>query len=107
MSPNPIIEPPYTDDKERSKPLLQYRQNLKKCASLNIKTVLPGHGKTFSHVNEYVDKQLQEQEKRAKRVLQMLKQKKLTPFERSKKLLPRHYEYQIQLTLAEGIVQRD
>ncbi|HLS34603.1 MAG TPA: MBL fold metallo-hydrolase [Bacillota bacterium] len=107
MSPNPIIEPPYTDEKERSKPLLQYRQNLKKCASLNIKTVLPGHGKTFSHVNEYVDKQLQEQEKRAKRVLQMLKQKKLTPFEISKKLFPRHYESQLQLTMSEAIGQLD
>src|SRR5690625_7231272 len=105
MSPNPIIEPPYTDEKERSKPLLQYRQNLKKCASLNIKTVLPGHGKTFSHVNEYVDKQLQEQEKRAKRVLQILKQKKLTPFIISNKLFHSIYKLTLYHIISKANIQ--
>src|SRR5690625_5418319 len=103
MSQNTIIELTYTDEKERSNPLLQYRQNLKKCASLNIKTVLPGHGKTFSHVNEYVDKQLQEQEKRAKRVLQMHKKKKLTHFDKYKKQFPLNYKTQLQLSISETI----
>lgn len=69
ISPNPIIEAPYFDQKEASKPLLEYRNSLKKCLSLDIDRVLPGHGRIFTEVENYINHQLTSQEKRANKVL--------------------------------------
>lgn len=107
QSPNPIIEAPYKDQKERQKPLLQYRSNLKKCLHLSIKDVLPGHGKTFSDVDQYVKRQLKEQEKRASYVLKLLGKESLTAFDLTRRLFPRHYKSQLELTLSETIGQLD
>src|SRR5699024_12090306 len=50
ISSNPILEPPYAGETERTKPLLQYRDNLIKCHYLGIKTVFLCNRTTFSIV---------------------------------------------------------
>lgn len=106
-SPNPIVEAPYNGESERPKPLLQYRKNLMKCRDLAISTVLPGHGEVFSNVKDYVDERLHSQERRAKKVYELLQKEHLTPFELSKKLFPKHYIKQLELTMSETIGQLD
>lgn|SRR5690625_864267 len=106
-SPNPIIEAPYFDQTERPKPLLQYRKNLNKCLQLDITSVLPGHGKIFSEVDEYIKFQLSSQEKRANKVLDWLEKELLTAFDIARRLFPRHYESQLELTMSESIGQLD
>ncbi|MFC4022860.1 MBL fold metallo-hydrolase [Oceanobacillus longus] len=107
VSPNPIIESPVNQGDERPKPMLQYRNSLKKCQRLEIATVLPGHGEKFSSVNEMITKRLFSQEKRANKVYNLLKSNPSTPYEICIQLFPRQYEKQINLTMSETIGQLD
>lgn len=106
-SPNPILEPPHDDQSERAKPLLQYRSNLKKCQQLGIQKVLPGHGRIFSNVDSYVQLQLNQQEKRARKVYELLQLKAQSPFAVCTQLFPKHYKNQLELTMSETIGQLD
>ncbi|MUV39712.1 Hydroxyacylglutathione hydrolase [Lentibacillus sp. JNUCC-1] len=103
ISPNPLIEP----GNPRPKPLLQYRENVRKCVGLGVSQVLPGHGRCFSDVRETTDKQLKKQEERADQVLKLLHQKALTPFDICRAIFPRQYEKQLNLTMSETLGQID
>nr|WP_042145813.1 MBL fold metallo-hydrolase [Paucisalibacillus sp. EB02] len=107
ISPNPIMEPPKIGEKERPKPLLQYRANLEKCFSLDINIVLPGHGEIFSNVKEIIPQRFAKQESRANKVLGLLKEYAQTPFQLCEQIFPRQYETQIDLTMSEIIGQLD
>ena len=107
ISPNPLIEPPINSSMERPKPMLQYRDNLKKCLDLKINTVLPGHGKVFSDTKEIIPQRLKKQEQRAAKVFSMLKEKSQTPFQLCQQIFPKQYENQIELTMSETIGQLD
>lgn len=105
ISPNPLLEP--IDQVERAKPLLQYQANLRKCLSLGIKNVLPGHGPIFSNISSHITKQLNEQEERATVVYKMIQQKPRTPFEICQKLFPTQYRTQLVFTMSETVGQLD
>ncbi|RYG74631.1 MBL fold metallo-hydrolase [Lentibacillus lipolyticus] len=107
VSPNPLLEPPTGDKEERPKSMLQYRANLVKCQSLDIQTVYPGHGETFSDVHDLIPVRLQKQEQRANKVYAFLLEKAQTPFELCKQLFPKQYENQLNLTMSETIGQLD
>lgn len=107
ISPNPLLEAPYQHSLKRTKPLLQYRANVEKCLDLNIRQILPGHGPVFSDIKTQILKQRSKQEKRAQKVLQIIEETKQTPFEICKKLFPKHYETQLDLTMSETIGQLD
>lgn len=107
ISPNPIIEPPLIGEQERPKPLLQYRESLLKCLTLPINVVLPGHGISFSNVEEIVQQRLNKQESRANKVLGLIREYAQTPYQLCEKIFPRHYETQIDLTMSETIGQLD
>ncbi|GAB3791573.1 MBL fold metallo-hydrolase [Virgibacillus kimchii] len=107
ISPNPLMEPSIDPKEERPKPMLGYRNNLKKCLSLGINTVFPGHGKTFNKVEEIITKRLKSQEKRAEQVFLMLKDKPQTPFQLCRQIFPSQFEKQIDLTMSETIGQLD
>ncbi|WP_249872003.1 MBL fold metallo-hydrolase [Oceanobacillus saliphilus] len=107
ISPNPIIEAPMEEGRARPRPMLQYRNSLKKCLTLGLTTVLPGHGEIFSEVDEVIAKRLFSQEKRAEKVFQLLKSGPRTPYEICTQLFPKHYEKQINLTMFESIGQLD
>ncbi|WP_164668698.1 MBL fold metallo-hydrolase [Virgibacillus doumboii] len=107
ISPNPLLEPPHDGEKERPKPLLQYRANSQKCLSLGIKTVFPGHGAIFSNVDELIPVQKKKQEQRAKKVQTLLLEYAQTPFQICQQLFPKQYEKQLDLTMSETIGQLD
>ncbi|MEC5422326.1 MBL fold metallo-hydrolase [Virgibacillus sp. C22-A2] len=107
ISPNPLIEPPLEGDIERPKPMLQYRANLKKCLSLGISKVLPGHGEVFSNVDEIIPFRLLKQEQRADKVHLLLKEEAQTVFQICEQIFPRQYEKQLDLTMSETIGQLD
>lgn len=107
ISPNPLLEPPYDEKREREKPILQYRDNLKKCLTLNIKQVLPGHGEIFSNVEEIIPVRLMRQEQRANKVLQLLKQISQNPFQICQQIFPKQYVKQLNLTMSETMGQLD
>ncbi|SFA72519.1 Glyoxylase, beta-lactamase superfamily II [Lentibacillus halodurans] len=107
ISPNPLLESPGENDKDRPKPMLQYRANLIKCQSLGIDMVYPGHGDIFSDVNDVIPVRLQKQEQRANKVYQLLLENAQTPYELCEQIFPKQYEKQLSLTMSETIGQLD
>jgi glyoxylase-like metal-dependent hydrolase (beta-lactamase superfamily II) len=74
ISSNASIEPPIIPNQEREKPLIQYMNNLKKCAEFSIDTVLTGHGSPISNLPELVKDRFIEIDKRASRINDIVKE---------------------------------
>ncbi|WP_347862804.1 MBL fold metallo-hydrolase [Salimicrobium sp. PL1-032A] len=106
ISPNPIIEPPFTAS-ERAKPMLQYRSSLEKLKTIDIRRVLPGHGKVFHNAGEVIDKRLRQQEDRAEKVHRIVRTNSEDAFTISRVLFPNQYEKQYALTMSETMGQLD
>ncbi|WP_188206083.1 MBL fold metallo-hydrolase [Alkalibacillus aidingensis] len=107
ISSNPLLEPPYKSNLERPKPLLAYRESMKKMLGYNINLIYPGHGEVFSGHHLLISERLEKQEKRAHKVLSFLEDQPLNPFEICKKLFPKHYENEFGLTMSETVGQLD
>lgn len=103
MASNPLLEAPYANEKERPKPLLQYRANLKKCLELDIQTVYPGHGHIFSDFHTLIPERLKKQEDQAKKLLAFMTEQAQTPFQLCKQLYPLRYTKQLDLTMSQTI----
>ncbi|GAA0609315.1 MBL fold metallo-hydrolase [Virgibacillus siamensis] len=106
ISSNPLLEAPIDGD-ERPRPMLQYRENLKKCQTLGISSVFPGHGDVFSDVSSLVPYRLERQEQRADIVLTLLKDHTQSVFEICRQIFPKQYEKQLDLTISETVGQLD
>ncbi|WP_102335826.1 MBL fold metallo-hydrolase [Salimicrobium jeotgali] len=106
ISPNPIIEPPFHGN-ERTRPLIQYRDSLKKLFRYNVKEVMPGHGPRFNNAEEIIRKRLSQQEERADKVYSIIEDQPSHSFDISRKLFPRQYKKQYPLTMSETVGQLD
>ncbi|WP_157182438.1 MBL fold metallo-hydrolase [Bacillus sp. m3-13] len=107
ISPNPLVEPPYVDETERKKAMLEYIHSIEKMKRLPIKRVLPGHGDIVGNVSELLEIRLKQQDKRANKVLNYLKVQPATAYEICQYLFKSVYEKQLLLTLSETIGQID
>jgi glyoxylase-like metal-dependent hydrolase (beta-lactamase superfamily II) len=107
ISPNPLIEPPFEGELERSKPLLQYNASLKKLLDIPISLAYTGHGDNITDVHGLIPKRLGKQDERARGVLEMIKGNRLTVFDICKTLFPTVYQKELGLTLSETIGQLD
>ena len=107
ISSNPLLEPPYGMEKDRPRPLLQYRASMEKLLDKNIQMVYPGHGKTFQNTDELVIQRLKKQEERALKVLNMFEEERLCAYDVCRRLFPKHIESQFGLTMSETIGQLD
>lgn len=107
IASNPILEPTYEQQTERTKPLLQYRQSMKRCSDLEMKRILPSHGEEITEVKELVAARFKRQETRALKVYEWLKEEELTVWEVCKRLFPKAYQKEFLLTLSETIGQMD
>ncbi|MGM0852981.1 MAG: MBL fold metallo-hydrolase [Bacillota bacterium] len=107
ISPNPIIEPPFEGEPERSKPLLQYNASLKKLLDIPISLAYTGHGDNISDVHGLIPRRLGKQDERARAVLEMIKGNRRTVFDICKTLFPSVYQKELGLTLSETIGQLD
>ncbi|BCB04632.1 MBL fold metallo-hydrolase [Bacillus sp. KH172YL63] len=107
ISPNPLIEPPFEGEGERSKPLLQYNASLKKLLDIPISIAYTGHGENISDVHGLIPKRLGKQEERALGVREMVKGNALSVFDICRQLFPSLYRKELGLTLSETIGQLD
>jgi glyoxylase-like metal-dependent hydrolase (beta-lactamase superfamily II) len=107
ISPNPLIEPPFEGELERSKPLLQYNASLKKLLDIPISLAYTGHGDNITEVHGLIPRRLGKQDERARGVLEMIKGNRLTVFDICKTLFPSVYQKELGLTLSETIGQLD
>ncbi|WP_064091125.1 MBL fold metallo-hydrolase [Rossellomorea aquimaris] len=107
ISPNPLIEPPFDGEEERTKPLLQYNASLSKLQDIPISRAYTGHGEDISDVHALIPKRLRKQDERAQSVLHMIKGNRFTVLEICQKLFPSVYKKELGLTLSETIGQLD
>jgi glyoxylase-like metal-dependent hydrolase (beta-lactamase superfamily II) len=81
ISSNASIEPPLSRNQERVKPLIQYMENLKKCANIPTSTVLTGHGSQITNLSELVSKRISDIDQRAARIKEIIKKTNKSGFE--------------------------
>ncbi|MEH7094305.1 MBL fold metallo-hydrolase [Neobacillus vireti] len=81
FSVNAFIEPPSSDEEERPKPLLQYRNSLEKISRLPLGTIYPGHGESFTNHIDLIQTRMQEQEKRCEQILKIIANTRKSIFE--------------------------
>ncbi|MCP3025779.1 MBL fold metallo-hydrolase [Halobacillus sp. A5] len=107
ISSNPLLEPPQTVHTTRPRPLLQYRDSMKKLLNYNIKKVYPGHGEVFNDIDSLITQRLKHQELRAAKVLKLLEEGEKSAFQVCERLFPKHIHSQFGLTMSETIGQLD
>ncbi|WP_175615487.1 MBL fold metallo-hydrolase [Piscibacillus halophilus] len=107
ISSNPLLEPPMNKGEERPKPLLKYRESMKKVLGYTFSNIYPGHGDIFSDHRDLIIERLAKQEKRSKKVLDYIRHSPATPFEICQYLFPKHYQSQFGLTMSETVGQLD
>ncbi|WP_209121015.1 MBL fold metallo-hydrolase [Alkalihalobacillus sp. BA299] len=102
ISSNAAIEPPMVRNLERTKPLIQYMENLKKCVNIPIDTVLSGHGSTVRNLKELVTDRLYGIDERASHIKEMIKDNYKSGFEIINDLFsPRTVKEQLMLVVYE------
>ena len=103
-SSNAFIEPlpgaEFGRHAQRSKSLLQYRENLQFLRSLPLTRVYPGHGEIFENPALLIERRLKEQEYRRNQLLQRLATRPQTAFELAVDYFPRH-RHEISLIISE------
>ncbi|OKL38043.1 MBL fold metallo-hydrolase [Domibacillus mangrovi] len=107
VSSNPLLEPPSVRGAERSKPLLQYNNSLRKIMYMDIQQALTGHGNDIKSIHSLIERRFARQHDRAMFILSMLKEKPMTIFEVCTKLFPEIYIKETGLTLSETTGQFD
>ncbi|MDQ0217702.1 MBL fold metallo-hydrolase [Peribacillus cavernae] len=87
-----FLEAPIFPETERSNPLIQYVNNLKKCLSFPVDITLSGHGEAIQNLPELINETLQKIDKRAGRVKSKLVNRKKSGFDLVKELYPDRFE---------------
>ncbi|HLR16159.1 MAG TPA: MBL fold metallo-hydrolase [Bacillota bacterium] len=100
---NPLLEGPYNSTNERVKPLVQYIHSLNRMKEMDIKKILPGHGKVIEHVDEAIESRLQHINKKSMVAKKILQQEKLSVYELCLKLFPKQTKSQLLLTMSQTI----
>ncbi|WP_180954490.1 MBL fold metallo-hydrolase [Bacillus sp. V5-8f] len=98
-----FLEAPIHPETERSKPLNQYVDNLKKCLEYPITITLSGHGEPIVNTHEFIKETLKKIEKRAQRVKGKLENARKTGYELLQELYPGRYEDALILLASDTI----
>ncbi len=101
ITSNALMEAPYEEGELAPKPLLQYRETLKKSMTLPIQTVLPGHGHSFPYTKALISRKLRGQERRRANILSLLSRGAASTFQLAKVMFPDVYLSQLDLVLSE------
>jgi glyoxylase-like metal-dependent hydrolase (beta-lactamase superfamily II) len=101
ITSNALMESPYYEGDPIPKPLVQYRETLKKCMGMPIRLILPGHGAPFLFTKNLFARKLRGQERRRAHLLTYLSKGLLTTYDMAKTLFPDVYLTQLDLVLSE------
>ncbi len=107
ISSNALIEPPLEPGAERAKPLLLYRENLRKCAALPVTRVLSGHGDEVENLPTLVNHRLLKMDERADNIKKILARGAVTAFDVVQALFPDKYRKQVGLAVSEVVGHLD
>lgn len=103
-----FLEAPIFPETERSKPLIQYIDNLRKCLSFPISLTLSSHGEPIENVQVHIQETLRKIDLRAQRVKGFLSDgKKKSGYQLIQLLYPNRYEKETLILLSDTVSQLD
>jgi len=88
ISSNPIVDPPGPGETEPSRRLVQYMEQLRRVAELDVALALPGHGPPITDHRALIQQRLSFHEERADRVRKVLDGRVLTAHQLAGELFP-------------------
>ena len=88
ISSNPVIEPPDPGETERPRRLVEYMQQLRRVAELDVALALPGHGPPIADHRALIGERLAFHEARVRRILEVMGDDTLTAHEIAAVLFP-------------------
>ncbi|WP_174734771.1 MBL fold metallo-hydrolase [Mesobacillus harenae] len=98
-----FLEPPIYPETERSKPLIQYVNNLHKLLRLPVKLTLSGHGERIDDLPELINETFEKIDKRALRIKKLLVNQQKNGLEIVKELYPNKYEDAVVLLASDTV----
>lgn len=101
ISANAFVEPPVRARAPRPRPLLEYRESMRRTRELPWTVVHPGHGASFQDHRALIDRRLAEQEARCQQIRDALRAGAQTVYEISRQLFPRLADGAVFLGLSE------
>jgi glyoxylase-like metal-dependent hydrolase (beta-lactamase superfamily II) len=88
ISSNPIVDPPAPGETEPPRRLVQYLEQLRRVAELDVVLALPGHGPPITDHRALIERRLCFHEERADRILGTLDEGALTAHQIADELFP-------------------
>lgn len=105
IASNALIEP--DENGKQIASLLEQMASLKKCLSYSIKYVFSGHGKMIEHPEQLIETRLNNIERKALKILSLIKAGATTGSEIAEKFYKKSYETQFSLVMSEIIGHLD
>ena len=106
ISSNAMIEPSPAPGEPRPQTLVLYREALKKVAAMDWHIGYTGHGEPVTGHRELIEKRLRDQERRAARIVDLVREGRTTGAELCLTLFPRHRS-QMSLIVSETLGHLD
>ena len=100
VSPNPLLDLEGSAE-PRHKALLEYIRSAHRVRELPVALVAPGHAEPFAGHVELIDRLLGFYQRRQERIVELLRERPLSPAELAPLVFPRAREHQLFLTLSE------
>jgi glyoxylase-like metal-dependent hydrolase (beta-lactamase superfamily II) len=88
ISSNPIVDPPEPGEPEPPRRLVQYLEQLRRVAELDVALALPGHGPVITDHRALIQGRLSFHQERADRILETLDERALTAHEIAGEFFP-------------------
>ncbi|MBI4556422.1 MAG: MBL fold metallo-hydrolase [Candidatus Hydrogenedentes bacterium] len=101
-NPVPLIRRP-PPGQTRAKSLIEFTTSLQRTRQLNLRLCHPGHGSSIENPNQVIDKILNRNEERTRRVREILGDAELTPYDVCRALFPKMDIRYLNLGLASAI----
>lgn len=105
ISSNALVEPDHHG--KRMLTLIDHMNSLKRCQSLPIETVFPGHGKLIENPIELIQKRLDNVEEKAAKLKTLIQQGHSTADELAQAFYKKNYDKQFSLVMSEIIGHLD
>ncbi|MCX7569772.1 MBL fold metallo-hydrolase [Tumebacillus sp. DT12] len=106
ISSNAMIEPPADISQPRPRTLVLYREALRKVAAIDWHIGYTGHGEPVTGHRELIEKRLRDQERRAARIVEMVREGRTTGARLCLAMFP-HHRNQLSLIVSETLGHLD
>jgi glyoxylase-like metal-dependent hydrolase (beta-lactamase superfamily II) len=104
---NAFIEPPFNRKTNRARPILVYREAMKRISRMPIARMLSGHGDEITDHRDLIESRLSRNLHRAGKLEAMLQKGPRTAYELSAEFFPQIYKRELPLTMSDTVGHLD